>query len=254
MPATPSSRLHWLIAGAAALGILAALALLFRFPAGPADSSPASPAVARSRLPLVQMARATSADAVLKEETEIRDLRPLFLPTEFNVSLPEPRREPGRTFLDNEMLRLGFAEMDLNLAGGLPPLVTLNGSPAERATPVDVLESDRAVPGLVGFGRQPTPSHARPAGGGMLDVVAAASGNRVWAEALPLEARPAGDKPWEPIELLAMIDSAGLSTPLVVTASSRNEEVDAHYRNYLARRYRIGDRLPPGSYRIVVGP
>ena len=56
------------------------------------------------------------------------------------------------------------------------------------------------------------------------------------------------------LDLEAVVDAAGLVAPLVVTASSRVEEVDAHYRNYLSRNFRIGGQLSPGFYRITVAP
>jgi hypothetical protein len=56
------------------------------------------------------------------------------------------------------------------------------------------------------------------------------------------------------MELFAAVDAAGLAAPLLVTEGSRVDEVDAHFRKMLAQTYRIGERLPPGFYRIVVGP
>ena len=48
--------------------------------------------------------------------------------------------------------------------------------------------------------------------------------------------------------------AAGLAGPLVVTESSRVEEVDAHFRRQLRQVFRLGERLAPGVYRVVVGP
>jgi len=200
------------------------------------------------------------ADAFLKEETEIRDLRPLFLPTEFNATLPEPRREPGRTFLDSELPKFGFAEADLTIGRDLPAVATINGKSAELATPLDVIAAEADGGPLLGFGRRPphvaasSQVDAIATRGGYIEVFASASGHRVLAEPLPAEGRRAGDASWEPFELLAVVGPAGLTAPLVVTTSSRSEEVDLHYRNFLARTYRIGERLPPGFYRIVIGP
>jgi hypothetical protein len=47
---------------------------------------------------------------------------------------------------------------------------------------------------------------------------------------------------------------AGLAGPLVVTESSRVEEVDVHFRRQLRQVFRLGERLAPGVYRVVVGP
>ncbi len=79
-------------------------------------------------------------------------------------------------------------------------------------------------------------------------------GVRVLAEELPAEARPSTDKAWTPFELLAVVDAAGLASPLVVTEGSRLEEVDLHFRKFLTGTYRIGARLDPGIYQITVAP
>lgn len=245
-------RIRWAVAATVAIAIVAAAGFLFRL--DPPATALAGSSAATVVRPAVQMARAAATDPVLREETEIRDLRPLFLPTKFNATLPEPRREAGRTFLDNETPKFGFSEAELSLARDLPPVVTLNGKAAEDSKATDLLALDGTGTGLAGFGRgQAATSEMKPRGG-FVEVVATANGGRVMAEILPVEARPPGDKAWEPLEFLAAVNAAGLAAPLVVTASSRIEEVDAHFRDFLTRRYRIGDRLPPGFYRIVVGP
>jgi len=247
------ARMRWTVAGGAAAVVLLAMLSLFRFPGGtgaPPTRGAIPPAPGK---PLVQL-RDMTTDTALKEEAEIRDLRPLFLPTDFNVSLPEPRREPGRTFLDNETIKWRYSESELTLARELPPIVALNGKPAAEVKPLDALAGERASPEALGMGRNPVALPETSGGGGMLEVVATASGTRVLVERLPADARPAGGKPWEPLELIAMVDATGLVAPLTVTSSSRVEEIDAHYRNYLARRYRIGERLPPGFYRLIVAP
>jgi hypothetical protein len=243
------------VSGITAIAATAVLLMLFRFP--PRNVTlPES--VRFEQVPVipakVELTKAAVADVLLKEETAIRDLRPLFLPTEFNATLPEPRLEPGRTFLDQEAPRFGFAEADLVVGRTLPPVAMIHDKPAHQAKPLDVLKADVSAGPLYGFGRRPLETAPLPPRGGYVEVFASESGERVLAEMLPAEAQPAADKAWEPFELLAKIDAAGLMMPLVVTTSSRNEEVDAHYRNFLARTFRIGERLRPGFYRIVVGP
>jgi hypothetical protein len=80
----------------------------------------------------------------------------------------------------------------------------------------------------------------------------------VIAETLPLEARPPGEKDgagaWRPLEFNALVSPAGLVGTLVITERSDSEEVNAFFRDYLTRTFRVGERLPPGMYRIVVGP
>lgn len=241
-------RARWVLAAVVAATAVAGLLFLFQLPPagrGPTGGRPA---------PAVQMARPTEEDHVLKDEALIRDLRPLFLPTEVNATLPEPRREPGRTILDEERPRWAFAEGELALSRDLPPMATLNRRPAERAAASDVLEAGDVGLGPAGIGRGKPAVDALGARGGFLEIVAVSTGRQVLVESLPPELGPGGGKPWEPMELFAAVDAAGLAAPLVVTEGSRVDEVDAHFRRILVQGYRIGERLPPGFYRVVVGP
>jgi hypothetical protein len=240
---------RWTVAALGAIGVVATVLFMFRMPAPPIalpTPAPSLPAQAA-----VKMARPDASDVLLKEETELRDLRPLFLPTQRNAALPDPRLEAGQTFLDQETLKPLIGDADVRISEDLPLVVTLNSQPLENARPIDALAPDLT---LLGFGRgvaEVTPFRAR---GGFVEVVSTRDGQRVLAEKLPVAARPPDDKPWTPIEFLAVIDTAGLASPLVVTEGSRVEEVDAHFRDFLVRNFRIGDRLEPGFYRITVAP
>ena len=255
-PTLAGEKARWALAGGAAAAIMVVLLVLFRGPQpGTALPMPAPGTPAPKAKPVVQLASSATGDSVLAEELVLRDMRPLFLPTEgLNAALPEPKREPGKTFLDNETLKLSFSEADLNIGDGLPPVATINGKAADAAGSLDVLAGESVAPALQGFGRRMPEIVPMEARGGFVEVVAIATGHRVWAEPLPVEARPPGNKAWQPAEFVASVAPAGLIAPLALTTSSQVEEVDTHFRNFLTRRYRIGDRLPPGFYRITVGP
>ncbi len=186
----------------------------------------------------------------------MRDLGPLFLPTHRNASLPEPKREPGRTVLDQENPKWSFGDADPQVAGAFPPIAILAGKSVEKAEPADALSIESAEAPLLGFGRRGAEIQAMEERGGFVEVTATGSGEIVLVKALPVTARPAalGSKPWSPMELLAMVDAAGLASPLVITEGSRVEEVDLHFKNYLTQTFLIGARLTPGYYRITVAP
>ncbi len=242
---------RWLIAATAALVVFAGLVLLFRFPA-PVDPVPiTAPAAGKSA---VQLARPGPADELLRQETELRDPRPLFLPTSQNAALREPRREPGRTLLDDENVKLKFAEAELHVERELPPIVTLNGRAMDKAEPVDALAIDADFAAFAGFGRRAVEVTAFSARGGFVSVAGTRDGASVLGESLPPGARPSTDKAWSPVEFFAAVDATGLTMPLVVTEGSRVEEVDVHFRKFLTRDFRIGARLAPGFYRITVAP
>lgn len=233
---------------------MAGAALLFRVPAAPVALS--RPATDGKAAPLLRVAHPDERDRRLKQETELRDLRPLFLPTERNAALPEPRIEPGKTFLDSENLKLTFTDAEVEVTRDLPPVVRINGKAPATAEPGDALGTDVPGAALSGFGRRAESAGARPvvSRGGFVEVVAARTGERVLAEKLPPEAAPPGNRPWIPLGMLAVADAAGLVSPLVITEGSRVEEVDAHFKNYLTRDFKIGARLAPGIYRITVAP
>lgn len=243
---------RWIIAVAGAAVAIVALLFLFRLPPPPAALT--GPAAGSATRPAVQLARPNPADRLLKDETELRDLRPLFLPTERNATLPELKREPGRAFLANETEKLSFLPNELDIAKDLPPLATVDGKPAQEAKPLDVLAAEGSARSLLGFGRNDLQVHALKPRGGIIEAVSTATGRQVFTAPISLEGAPPGDKPWAPVEFLARIDAAGLASPLVVTSSSGVEEVDTHFRRFLARTYRIGERLSPGFYRVIVAP
>jgi hypothetical protein len=239
---------RWTIATIGAIGATAILLFLFRLPPSPIALTPSIPEPVRS---VVKMARPDEADMLLKAETELRDLRPLFLPTERNAALPAPRLEAGRTFLDAENLKPIIGDAEMQVSKDLPPVVTLDGQPLEKARPIDALTPDLT---LLGFGRSTTAIKPLLPRGGFIEVTTTRDGQRILTQELPVAARPPGDKPWSPVEFLAAVDAAGLVSPLVVTEGSRVEEVDVYLRNYLTRNFRIGERLAPGFYRITVAP
>ncbi|MEN9636548.1 MAG: hypothetical protein RL077_4952 [Verrucomicrobiota bacterium] len=244
-------NLRWGVACGLASGLVGLGVGLFQQPVA---ALAVGSAIVPARSPVIVMVRAAGTDAVLRAETEIRDLRPLFLPTSFNATLPEPRREAGRTFLDNEILRLGSSEAGPSVARILPPVVTMSGLPLDHVRSVDMLSLDAGGLELGGFGRSAAVPSELVQQGGRLEVFSTETGQRVLAAVLALEAKPPTDQGWEPFELLAAVDRAGLAAPLVVSTTSTVEEVDIHFRNFLTKRFRIGDRLAPGFYRIVLGP
>lgn len=241
--------MQWSLVAFLAAGLLGAFVLVFRLP--PA----ARPAAAGTgQTAPLQLARPAGNDDVLKDEALIRDLRPLFLPTAYNAALAEPRREPGRTILDEDRMHPDFKESEPGFARELAPVATLNGRAADQARGNDALAVTVGEVGLIGIGRGVRRVEPLAPRGGFVEVVVAASGKSVLAQPLPESMAPVGGKAWEPMEFFAAVDATGLAAPLVVTVGSRVEEVDVHFKKVLAQVFRIGDRLPPGFYRVVVGP
>jgi len=184
-------------------------------------------------------------DHVVIEGTMLFDLTPLFLPTEFNSSRKDyVPSEPGSTFAGFPA-NLTFAKSGLAL--DLPPAA------AVPANPADALAGDPPGAPFIGFGRSDLKVEPLPPRGAYVEIVDAGSGRRMFGQPVA-DARPPTSAPWKPMEFLAAVDSAGLVGPLVPTVRSGAGDVDDYFGRYLTETLRVGQRLAPGFYRIIVGP
>jgi hypothetical protein len=243
-PQGGGDRRIWLMAGAGAL--LAVVFVLWLFSRSPVPSQ----AAMRSRpMPMVGLTRLDSGttDEEVREQAELFDPTPLFLPTRWNV---QPQRlsvgvarEPGTAFaafdpkllFDKDALALNF-----------PAVV------ATPARPVEALAVGTSPRPLLGLGRVERTVEPLAARGGFAEVSAAGTGEPVLAQALPGAATPAGD--WAPLEFLVAVNAMGLIGPPQLTLSSGNEAVDGYFRAFLAKNFRLGARLRPGVFRVCIGP
>lgn len=185
------------------------------------------------------------ADRAISDEALLLDPTPLFLPTRWNASQRElVAPEIGGRYQGFDSPKFSFAETEINL--GLPPPVRMPAGPG------DVVSADAWSAGFVGFGRPAARTLSLVPRSAFFEVVRAADGKKVFAQSIsePPPVRGA----WQPVEFAAGVDSAGLVGPLTVTVRSGVEEVDGFFANQLAKTHRIGERLEPGFYRIVVGP
>lgn len=196
--------------------------------------------------PPLELTKTGATNMVLKEEMVMNDQTPLFLPTEWNVPLPPLRRpEAGQSVLDQDVLKMTFGEAELKLGMGAPVDVS--------AKPAEVLLPDPVATPVAGFGRVDVALPSLPARGAFVEVRTVEANRQVFGDRLA-DARPPAGKAWRPMEFLAAVDAAGLVGSLVITERSDAEEVDNYFRKYLARTFQIGERLPPGFYRVIVGP
>lgn len=243
------AKQRWIAAAVGAVILVAFAVSIFRAP---------SPAVPVPQVPAqsVVLRKVTAEPGTLGDETMMRDLTPMFLPTERNARLRKlPAREPGQSVLDVERPRLGIADSGWRFDQKLPRVVTLDGAPVSRATTaLEVFEAIEPDARLFGFGREAVTITSMPPRGALVEIVNNRDGRRLFSEVLEVKARPVTDKVWQPLEFLAAVGPAGLIAPLTLTTRSGVEEVDFFYRNYLVRTYRVGERLAPGFYRITVAP
>jgi hypothetical protein len=202
---------------------------------------------ARPPEPFVQLAGASgaTADRVLQDRAEFFDPTPLFLPTARNAGQGGlPARlvaQPGQIF-GEFAAKWSVAEV------GLPSY----GADAVTAPEglVDVMARANEAP-FAGLGERGAPARRVAARAAFLEIKSM-QGNTLIAGPLPAAGVPRND--FAPLEFLATVSAAGLvGEPLLVSGSGA-EDVDNFFRDYLAKTFRLGERLAPGVYRVVVGP
>jgi hypothetical protein len=186
---------------------------------------------------------------LLREQATIFDPTPLFLPTQWNAGqrpLPSTlQRQPEQVFADF-LPQTVFNEAELSL-----PVSTTQALPKG---PLDLLQQPSRDP-FVGFDRQDAPLTPLPARLGFVEVQKVGDGSPVLRCRLERPVvLPAGRLDWRPAEFLVTVTVAGLLGRPVNTVSSEVEEVDLFLRDYLSEVLHLGERLDPGTYRVVVGP
>jgi hypothetical protein len=230
-------RAGWWVAGLTVL--LAALSLVLLLRPLARDLSPPP----RSTVPRVSI--------VPPEDDQVTffDPTPLFLPTEWNTNqgpLPAAvQPQPGQVFADfDAQLTYGRAELVLPIAPTEPtpqnPLDLLKAPPRDP-----FLAFDRADVLLTPLTARTAVLEIREVGTGRLVPVPNLAANLVLPDS-PTE--------WQPAEFLVCVTAEGLLGRPVETVSSDVEDVDVFLRDYLANTLRLGERLAPGMYYVIVGP
>lgn len=229
-------RAGWWVAGFAVLLAALSLVVLFRPLSGNLDQPP------KAATPKVSFTPPS-------EQATFYDPTPFFLPTAWNTNqgpLPATvQPQPGQVFPDfGAQLTYGRAELVL-------PVAPLGST---LLSPVDMLKTPSRDP-FLGFGRADmplTPLRPRTA---ILEISEVGTGRVVQvpniASGIVL---PAGQTEWQPAEFLVCVTTEGLLGRPVETVSSDVEDVDAFFRDYLEKTLRLGERLTPGMYRVVIGP
>ncbi len=243
--ATRRRRAGWWVAGFTVLVALLGFVALFRpLPGGGARP----PEAALSRVSIAPLG-GSREDSWLSDQATFFDPTPLFLPTEWNTNQrPLPlavQPQPGRVFADfDAQLTYGRAELAL-------PIASAGSTPRD---PADLLKTPSRDPFLA-FDRADvalTPLAARAA---VLEIREVGTGRLVRVPNLAGDvALPAGQTEWQPAEFLVCVTAEGLLGRPVETVSSDVEDVDVFFRDYIEKTLRLGERLSPGMYRVVVGP
>lgn len=202
----------------------------------------------KPKAPFVRLAGSglTTSDQVLQERAEYFDPTPLFFPTEWNFGqrrLQENlRREPEQVFGVFEA-KLTFGEQNFKSFGF--------ESDAAPDRLVDVLGQGNERP-LGGMGQIDRIASTLDPRSGLLEVSDLADGKLVMTQVLADITFPRSD--FKPAEFFAIVSSSGFVGEPVLVSGSEGETFDAFLRTYLVSTFRLGERLSPGRYRLVVGP
>ena len=185
-------------------------------------------------------------DKIMEERAEYFDPTPLFLPTSRNFQqgvLPaRVVKQPGQVFRDFEPL-LQSVESSLPDYGGTTEVIS--------SSLPDILSRGNVAP-FAGLGAlDPTnPPLARR--GAYIEVKAFKSGLLAVTETLNSAELPMID--FMPVEFIVAVASSGLIGDPAVKVTSGSEDVDGKLKDYLVNVYRIGERLAPGRYVVLIGP
>lgn len=228
-----SEKLRWLAAGFATTIIGFGLLFWFEVPSASTDHAAGS-----SPLETLLVQRVVADEAALLDKT------PLFLPTSWNTSIKDVSLPAtGGVFAD---FPSAFADKEGDHGVGVfrSDQEGFNGA---------VLNIEGPNSAFLSFGQKAQNLQVTRRAVGYLEVYSAKDGIAVIREALTLDLPP-GTINWPPIELMTVVSAAGLVGPPVSITLSGLEEVDLYFADFLVKVFRIGEKLSPGVYRIVVGP
>ncbi len=189
---------------------------------------------------------AAGQDQAMRDQAALVDPAPLFFPTEWNYGqrpLPSRlRRQPGQVF-ESFPPKQSFTEQDLKLTA--PDTTSVPEKPA------DVLALGNEVP-FAGMGHVDLRAEPLRERSGFVEIRGFTNGKIVIEQPLIGLSVPRPD--YSPIEFILAVSAAGVVGDPVLASGSGWEEVDAFFRAYLVKTFRVGARLNPGRYRVCIGP
>ncbi len=234
----------WLAAG---LGVAVRVAHIFWGQGDPAVPPP--PAQSHPRVTVVA-GNGRAVGPLVAEQMELFDQQPLSMPTRWNAgSQPLPaelRRQPGEVFGMYDA-RLTFAAEKLE-----PVFVPRTVAPADSRGALRVVGP--LAEGWLGLGRVDRPITALPRREAAIEVRRFGAGKDpvVLSEALQGLDPVVVAQDWAPMEFSVVVAAAGLVGVPTLAEGSGVERVDAFFATFLARDFRLGERVPPGVYRVFL--
>lgn len=200
--------------------------------------------VRASPAPVLKLTSRAAGD-LLREQAEYFDPTPLFFPTPQNFGqgrvVGALQREPSEGFSD---FPPSFRFLDKLTTYGLPPEI------APRR-PEQLLSLDDEDP-FAGFGRVDLPVSELKQRSASVEVKSLVNGQLVLGQDLIGLDLPRSE--FVPLEFLVLVESNGVIGEPLLTSNSGSDQIDSFFRDYLVKTYRLGERLAPGKYAVIVGP
>lgn len=210
-----------------------------------AGREPGNPAKTPEPFVRVGGGGAAAADRVLRERADLFDPAPLFVPTVRNYGrgqLPAHLiKHPGQVFGDFGA-KLSFTEGSLGSYGA--------ENPAAGEGLADVLSRSNEVP-FAGLGENGAGRPRLPGRSAVIQIKNM-EGNELHTKSFSDLTVPRPD--FAPLEFVAAVGPAGLIGDPLLTRGSGHDEVDVFFQTFLAKIHRLGTLLPPGRYRVMIGP
>lgn len=182
-------------------------------------------------------------DRILRERAAFQDASPLFFPTPSNFRASRrPEIRPTSEVFQN------FGAV-LKYEARAPRFGTESTTPPETAQ--ELMERGNEAP-FAGLGQVDRPTEALPSRWGRIECKSLLDGRLMLILDIGAAGSPAVE--YGAMEFVAKVGLAGLVGTPLLTRGSGSKEVDDFVLNYLVKTARIGAQLPPGTYRITVGP
>jgi len=200
----------------------------------------------RARAPFISLQKQGGAADTAMDQALLLDSAPLFLPTRWstarsNGTASSPALTDPFEFFGAE---ISVSEASLHppavpVATALPGILPARGSMGEFSA---LGRDDGVLSGMV-----------LPARGACYQVRRAGDDVLVLARTIPQAIPEAGDLLWPPAEFWVHVTAEGPQGAPLIASGTGSDSLDAALRNLVLEGGAI-DLLPPGYYRIVIGP
>ena len=231
----------WPLAVLAGLCVIGAALALWRY----MPVRPVAQKEYKSAPSFITIQKSDDYEEMTREQSMLLDSAPLFLPTRWSTT---QRRD------------VEYQGAQTDLFEGFSPEITLSADrmkPVSVVVPVEKIGVATTVDGrtmsLAGRPGETDSRLAVKARAACYEVYASNSGKVVITGVFEGPLPEAGDLLWQPAEFWVRIVQEGMMGPPLITSGSGSDSLDASLRRRIVASREIV-MLPPGYYRVVVGP